>query len=684
MVTSWILSSLSKDLADNLQYVNDARELWQELEDRYDQTNGAKLYQLQKEINDLSQGNLDITGYYTKMKKLWEELNTLNIHAKCACKCTCGARENMHKAEQDRRLIQFLMGLNEVYTVVRGSILMMNPLPTIAQAFSNLIQEEKQREVKPSNHFSMDSAALNASGPGNNNFRTNYTQQRNNNTNSGYKGNQLNNRPRLFCDYCKGPGYTKEKYYKLHEFSQSFKFNKGRRIRGNVFGSSSEGAVMKDDGNGSQDQEQGRTMHSLTKEQYGQLLCILESFQGGGDKSTSTTINGGAENFAGISACSTHFDSNDHLCDSSSPNDDSWILDSGATNHMTYNKLLLTNIKILVYPYLVSLPNGYKVKVTLIGDVVLSPKFSLKKVLFVPSFKFNLISVHSLIVQLDCIVVFTKYVCILLQGPSLKRPLEIGKAKTGMYLYCSSNHNNGSTSSNSSSTFHPCLTSNKDEVHSAVNTSSSFSSSQLANTNKLVATIPVASTMITSSHSSDRSSSLPHSHHSVNSSSNKSDSCLSNVPSTTEHLLDRSIPRLVNENHHEVSLGNLTRSEPLSESDQISPQPTSFDDDSRLSQSPLGSQTSGTFLVTDSPSEHTHQNQSSSPNDSQNTQSFSFSTSVPKPHDNLLNALNSTSQHLMGTASHECEPSSYEEAAVKPAWQAAMNQEFQDLCNKLD
>ncbi|XP_019257841.1 PREDICTED: uncharacterized protein LOC109236071 [Nicotiana attenuata] len=68
MVTSWILNSLSKDLADSLQYVNDAKELWQELEDRYDRTNGAKLYQLQKEINYLSQGTLDITGYYTKIK----------------------------------------------------------------------------------------------------------------------------------------------------------------------------------------------------------------------------------------------------------------------------------------------------------------------------------------------------------------------------------------------------------------------------------------------------------------------------------------------------------------------------------------------------------------------------------------------------------------------------------------
>ncbi|XP_075084751.1 uncharacterized protein LOC142168003 [Nicotiana tabacum] len=31
MVTSWILNSLSKNLTDSLQYVNDAKELWQEL-----------------------------------------------------------------------------------------------------------------------------------------------------------------------------------------------------------------------------------------------------------------------------------------------------------------------------------------------------------------------------------------------------------------------------------------------------------------------------------------------------------------------------------------------------------------------------------------------------------------------------------------------------------------------------
>ena len=99
MVTSWIPNSLAKETSNSVEYVNDSVELWRELEDRYDQTNGAKLYQIQKEINDLVQGSLNITAYYTRMKRPWEELNILSAKTQCSCVCTCGSKETMHKAE---------------------------------------------------------------------------------------------------------------------------------------------------------------------------------------------------------------------------------------------------------------------------------------------------------------------------------------------------------------------------------------------------------------------------------------------------------------------------------------------------------------------------------------------------------------------------------------------------------
>ncbi|XP_019239958.1 PREDICTED: uncharacterized protein LOC109219947, partial [Nicotiana attenuata] len=216
-----LLQSFQDEISDSVEYVSDSVELWRELEDRYDPTNGAKLYQIQKEINDLVQGSLDITTYYTRMKRLWEELSNLNARSQCTYACTCGSKDNMHKAEQDRRLIQFLMGLNEVYTTMRGNILMMKPLPSLAQAFSLLVQEEKQREFKPSSHLNLESTSLHVNTApsqhqnpfGARNFKTHYT------VNSGQS------RGRPFCDYCKRPGHTKDKCYKLHGYPQGNSYN---------------------------------------------------------------------------------------------------------------------------------------------------------------------------------------------------------------------------------------------------------------------------------------------------------------------------------------------------------------------------------------------------------------------------------------------------------------------------
>ncbi|XP_049413174.1 uncharacterized protein LOC125876101 [Solanum stenotomum] len=291
MVTSWILNSLGREVADSVEYVGDALELWTELENRYDQTNGAQLYQTQKEINDLSQGILDITTYYTRMKKLWEELNSLCITSQCNCVCICGAKTNLLKAEQDRRLIQFLMGLNEVYTIIRGSILMMNPLPSMAQAFALLVQEEKQREFKPNNQLFVEGSSLlagsssSSNSSGGRNFTTNY-----------FSSNITSNAPRgrPYCDYCRRPGHTRVKCYKLHGYppglttnnprptnhdpqhqnqrynnqNSSHRNNKGKGIAANSVSLSCDIPGNQDGSSESHSNDQGNNNINLTREQY--------------------------------------------------------------------------------------------------------------------------------------------------------------------------------------------------------------------------------------------------------------------------------------------------------------------------------------------------------------------------------------------------------------------------------
>lgn len=67
------------------------------------------------------------------------------------------------------------------------------------------------------------------------------------------------------------------------------------------------------------------------------------------------------------------------------------------------------------------------------GSVKLS-ELKLENVLFVPSLKCNLISVSQLIDQVDCIVQFTKKLCVM-QGRTLRMLIGAGERRDGLYYF---------------------------------------------------------------------------------------------------------------------------------------------------------------------------------------------------------------------------------------------------------
>lgn len=120
--------------------------------------------------------------------------------------------------------------------MIRGNILMMNPLSTMAQTFELLIQEEKQRQFKPNNQMFIESTSLTANSGlfvvstldnlggrafiastsstlGARDFKKNYSSS------------ISNYRDRPFCEHYKRPGHTNDKCFKIYGYLQSLNLN---------------------------------------------------------------------------------------------------------------------------------------------------------------------------------------------------------------------------------------------------------------------------------------------------------------------------------------------------------------------------------------------------------------------------------------------------------------------------
>lgn len=63
-------------------------------------------------------------------------LNDVSPLPYCTCnKCTCNLTKGIPTREQEQRLLQFMMKLNESFSIVRGNIFMTQHLPQVAQAY---------------------------------------------------------------------------------------------------------------------------------------------------------------------------------------------------------------------------------------------------------------------------------------------------------------------------------------------------------------------------------------------------------------------------------------------------------------------------------------------------------------------------------------------------------------------
>lgn len=109
-------------------------------------TNGSRKYKLVKDLHELKQQSTSITEYYTSIKAVWEELDSLNIlHAFVVPTVeVVKLLEAIALQKEESSLFQFLNGLNEQYNSHRIQLLLQIPFPTVEVSCSTLEREEVQ------------------------------------------------------------------------------------------------------------------------------------------------------------------------------------------------------------------------------------------------------------------------------------------------------------------------------------------------------------------------------------------------------------------------------------------------------------------------------------------------------------------------------------------------------------
>ncbi|XP_019155033.1 PREDICTED: uncharacterized protein LOC109151887 [Ipomoea nil] len=423
IVCSWILKSVSPEIAESIMYFDKASEIWSALQKRYSQSDPHKISEIQNEIFKNQQGKMSVNEYFTRSNALWQQLNALRPLLLCECvpRCSCTLMKRMQKQREKDQIIRFLEGFSEDYETIKSGVLVMDPIPDMEKVLNMTLKLERKIKgtiAQKATEFIQTNVVHSA-------------QDQIDEEQSSLTAATFNNKKKFQnfggknvpkCTFCGMNGHTIEKCYKKNGYAPSW-----------VTGYKSKNKQ-------SQEMQQPSTSSvnhisdtGLSVDQFQRLLTLLQN-QNHGVSNAAVTVRptGISPEFRetteghskGIPIPDIHVNtlSSTHMI---------WILDSGATDHITCS-LQFFDKCCRIEGVSVKLPNGEVVSVTRVGQIIFDKGLILENVLYIPSFTFNIVSVSKLARQSRCKLVMSVDCCDI-QG-SLGTVAGFAKESNGLYL----------------------------------------------------------------------------------------------------------------------------------------------------------------------------------------------------------------------------------------------------------
>lgn len=147
IVTSWLINSVSKDIAASIMYIDSAKHIWTDLHERFTQSNGPHIYHTQKNFATFTQDSASVNNYFTKLKMYWDKLQSYCSIDTCLCGFECKATKSIVAGQECELILQILMGLDDKFSNVHRQILLSDPIPSINQVFLLLFNKKNNSVI---------------------------------------------------------------------------------------------------------------------------------------------------------------------------------------------------------------------------------------------------------------------------------------------------------------------------------------------------------------------------------------------------------------------------------------------------------------------------------------------------------------------------------------------------------
>jgi len=368
MIMAWLWNSMIPEITDTCMFLNSAKEIWNAMEQTYSKAkDAAQIYDVKVKTVAAKQGNKTVTEYANHLKSLWMELDHYRV---LQAKCSDDAAVLKEYIEQDR-VYDFLVELNSDFDQVRVQILGKEKIPGINEVVAVVRGEESRRGIMLENP-TMENSAMVASGSA-----MLVDPKRGGLANMERKGEGI------WYTFCNKPRHTRDKCWKLH--GKPLSRDWGSQSRDKEWGK--KGDATRKGGQAhigaATSEEHKGGMSPLNQDEVEQMGSFLNKL----DKSPGSCSLAHSGMFGKFSSFGLNVSDKNY--------NPYWILDFGATDHMTPLPNHFSSYTPCPSNKKISTADGSLMTAAGQGEVQISPSITLKNVLHIPKLSGSLISIKK-------------------------------------------------------------------------------------------------------------------------------------------------------------------------------------------------------------------------------------------------------------------------------------------------